>query len=96
MYTVYVLQSTTHTYLYVGLTHNLLKRVKQHQDGREKTTRPYRPFRLVYEEHVPSRARARTREKYLKSGCGKEWWKGGMAQSDIAASRRAAHHCKRG
>lgn len=75
MYTVYVLNSKKRTYLYVGLTNNISRRINQHQSGRVKTTSPYRPFQLVYSESFSTRQEARDREKYLKSGCGKEWLK---------------------
>jgi putative endonuclease len=75
MYTVYVLRSIQRKYLYVGLSNNIERRVKQHQEGREQTTRPYRPFELVYNEQFHTRQEARARERYLKSGSGKEWLK---------------------
>ena len=75
MFYVYVLQSQTRSYLYVGLTNNVKRRVDQHQAGREKTTRPYIPFKLLFTESFLNRVQARAREKYLKSGIGKEWIK---------------------
>lgn len=44
----------------------------EHNDGKNRTTRPYAPFRLIYSELVHTRIEARKREKYLKSGAGKE------------------------
>ena len=73
--TVYVLTSTVKNYLYVGLTNNLERRISQHNQGREKTTRSYRPFQLIHRENFPDRPSARIREKYLKSGSGKEFLK---------------------
>ncbi|MEK6566195.1 MAG: GIY-YIG nuclease family protein [Bacteroidota bacterium] len=70
---VYCISSQTRNYLYVGLTNSLLRRVKQHNEGKERTTRVYRPFELILEEQFRSRAEARLREKYLKSGVGKEF-----------------------
>jgi putative endonuclease len=75
MYYVYVLNSKTKKYIYVGLTNNLKRRIHQHQTGREKTTRPYRPFEVLKVETFPDRIQARQREKYLKSGIGKEYLK---------------------
>jgi putative endonuclease len=63
------------SYIYVGLTENLDRRIGEHQSGRNKTTRPYRPFRLILSEQHASRAEARDREKYLKTGGGKEYLK---------------------
>jgi len=75
MYYVYILNSKTKKYIYVGLTNNLKRRIHQHQTGREKTTRPYRPFEVLKVETFPDRIQARQREKYLKSGIGKEYLK---------------------
>ncbi|NWF87891.1 MAG: hypothetical protein HXY50_00350, partial [Ignavibacteriaceae bacterium] len=41
-----------------------------------RTTKPYAPFELVHSEIFPTRTEARDREKYLKSGVGKEFLKG--------------------
>ena len=68
---VYCLSSQTRKYLYVGMTNNVERRVREHNSGKERTTRAYRPFRLVYVEAFESRSEARIREKYLKSGRGK-------------------------
>ncbi len=40
-----------------------------------RTTKPYAPFKLVLKESFPDRTKARAREKYLKSGIGKEYLK---------------------
>jgi putative endonuclease len=37
------------------------------------------PFELVYVDECSSRSEARTREKYLKSGIGREFLKGRLA-----------------
>jgi putative endonuclease len=75
MYFTYALKSLERSYIYVGLTENLDRRIGEHQSGRNKTTRPYRPFRLILSEQHASRAEARDREKYLKTGGGKEYLK---------------------
>ena len=74
-YYVYVLRSLERKYIYVGLTNNIQRRIKEHQVGKERTTRSYRPFELILTEEYANRKEARVREKYLKSGCGKEWIK---------------------
>src|SRR3989338_3970338 len=90
---VYVLQSIQKTYIYVGLTHNVQERYKRHQNGREKTTRSYKPFNIILIEEYATRQEARIREKYLKSGCGKEWIKttfaGVVKLADLPAGRQA-------
>lgn len=57
------------------MTNNPERRIKQHQDGKEQTTAFYRPFKVLLIENFQDRPQARTREKYFKSGCGKEWIK---------------------
>ncbi|GGE41544.1 GIY-YIG nuclease family protein [Psychroflexus planctonicus] len=72
MFTVYAIYSLKRNYIYVGLTSNLENRLERHNAGREKTTRPYLPFKIIYTEVHPDRKSARKREKYWKSGIGKE------------------------
>jgi len=74
-YSVYALKREIRNYIYVGLTEDLNRRVGEHNGGKEKTTRPYRPFRLIFTEDYSDRMSARKREKYLKSGIGKEFLK---------------------
>jgi len=57
------------------MTSNLEERIKRHNRGYEKTTKPYRPFDLIYTEECENRIVARRREKYFKSGIGKEFLK---------------------
>jgi putative endonuclease len=73
MYKVYALKSLTRNYVYVGLTNDLEERLDRHNNGTNKTTSPYRPFKLIYTEDCTDRVEARKREKYLKSGIGKEF-----------------------
>ena len=57
------------------MTDNLQRRISQHQNGENATTAPYRPFHFFHSEGFLTRPEARTREKYLKSGVGKEFLK---------------------
>ena len=69
---IYALSSTERNYIYVGMTSNLKRRVSQHNAGKERTTRVYAPFQLIYVERCGDRVKCRAREKYWKSGVGKE------------------------
>ena len=75
MFFVYSIRSLNENYIYVGLTDNFERRFKEHQSGKNKTTKPYKPFKILLVEHYPTRQEARNREKYLKSGIGKEFLK---------------------
>lgn len=71
----YAISSQIRPYIYVGLTDDVTARVLRHNEGREKTTKPYRPFGLILSEEHIDRPAARIREKYLKSGQVKEFLK---------------------
>ncbi|MDF1612162.1 GIY-YIG nuclease family protein [Stygiobacter electus] len=72
MYYVYIISSTIRNYTYIGITNSLERRINQHNSGYNKTTKPYRPFKLIYFEELKDRKEARVREKYFKSGVGRE------------------------
>jgi len=75
MYIVYAIKSQSRNYIYVGMTSNLEERLHRHNAGYERTTKPYRPFTLIYQEEVDTRMEARKREKYFKRGIGKDFLK---------------------
>ena len=58
---------------YYGITDRLQKRIREHNAGRTRGDRGRGPFELVYKERFTNHATARVREKYLKSGAGREW-----------------------
>ena len=74
-YYVYAISSTSRKYIYVGITNNLKRRISDHNKGYNRTTKPYAPYTTIYTEEFNSRAKARIKEKKLKSGCGKEFLK---------------------
>ena len=74
-YFVYAIKSRKDKRIYVGISRNPQKRLKEHSDGRVKSTKFYRPWVLIYKKFSGSRAEARKEEKRLKSGFGKEFLK---------------------
>jgi putative endonuclease len=75
-YYVYAIKSTSRNYIYVGITGDIIRRVSEHNRGKERTTRPYLPFILIYNKVFDSRKEARIHEIKMKSGHGKELLKG--------------------
>jgi putative endonuclease len=71
----YVLRSQKDGGLYVGMTMDVKERVKEHNRGYNSSTRSRVPFTLIYSEKCASRGEAREREKYFKSGKGREFLK---------------------
>jgi putative endonuclease len=72
-YCVYAIKSEVRKYIYVGLSDNPERRVQQHNTGKERTTKPYALFKTILIEKYNSRPEARNREKYLKTGIGKDF-----------------------
>ena len=72
MFFAYVLQSTVAARRYVGSATDVVQREGQHNAGLCKSTKPWRPWRLVHQEAFESRAEAMRRERYLKTGKGRE------------------------
>ena len=69
---VYAISSVVRNYIYVGMTKDVDARLARHNKGREKITKPYAPFQLIYTEVCANRVKAREREKYWKSSIGKQ------------------------
>lgn len=70
-YYVYILQSKIKNFLYVGYTTNLRKRINNHNNGKEKSTKHYAPFELIFYEAYRSMLDAKRREEYFKTTKGK-------------------------
>jgi putative endonuclease len=65
-YYTYVLGSKKRSWIYVGVTIDLKKRMEQHHSGKSCATRKYLPVELVYYEAYRSLVDANNREKSLK------------------------------
>jgi putative endonuclease len=71
MHYVYLLQSETHAaQRYVGLTSDLKKRLATHNAGKSPHTSKFVPWVLVTYLAFSDEQKARTFERYLKSGSG--------------------------
>lgn len=73
MYFVYILRSEQFDRRYVGITDNLNRRLQEHNSGKMKSTKAYKPWKIVYHEETLNRIEARKREKYLKSAAGRKF-----------------------
>jgi putative endonuclease len=66
MFFVYILKSKKDNELYLGYTHDLRKRLKEHNSGLVRSTKHRRPWQLAYYEAYASRRDAIKREDNLK------------------------------
>ena len=72
MYFTYILKSLKNGDVYVGSTANLKQRIALHNKGRVKSTKAYRPWKLMEYYELNSRSEAVKKELFLKTGQQKE------------------------
>ena len=75
MFFVYILQSVLNGRFYIGYSESPERRLAEHNAGKVKSTKAYLPWEMVYIEEFESRDEAVKREKYLKSGIGRQFLK---------------------
>ena len=67
MFTVYVLKSENKGRYYVGFSADLEKRLQEHNAGKVRSTKAYKPWFIVYKEKFLNKILARKRELEIKS-----------------------------
>jgi len=75
MYYIYILLSLKDKQFYTGYTSDLEKRLKEHHEGKVKSTKNRRPLKFIYCEICLNQQDATHREKYLKTAWGKRYIK---------------------
>jgi putative endonuclease len=71
-YFVYILYSPAFKRTYASQTKDLSNRFTLHNTGRVRSTKPYKPWILIYSESYDSRAESMKREKWFKSKGGRK------------------------
>ncbi|HEX9664852.1 MAG TPA: GIY-YIG nuclease family protein [Patescibacteria group bacterium] len=66
MFYCYIIQSVEEGRYYIGSSDSL-KRVFEHNAGQVKSTKPHRPWKLVYYETFQTRSQAFKRGKQIKA-----------------------------
>jgi putative endonuclease len=74
-YYSYVLRSMKNEILYKGSTDDIEKRIQTHNAGKVKYSSKHLPWELVLSEEFETRTEAMKREKWYKTGVGREWIK---------------------
>ncbi len=72
MYSVYILRSLRNGDVYVGSCADVEKRFAQHNAGRVRSTKGYRPWELIEVQWFETRGEAVKQELFLKTGQQKE------------------------
>ena len=75
MFFVYVIYSELSGRYYKGRTQHLQLRLKAHNQGKVRSTKKFRPWKLVYYETFSSLKEASDREVYFKSAAGRRFLK---------------------
>ena len=83
MIIVYVLKSISENYHYIGHTKDLKNRLKLHNDGRVRTSKSHRPYKLIYKENFADTGEAIRRERFLKRGEGNIWLRNKLMKSNL-------------
>ena len=71
MYYTYILISEDGARTYTGVTSDIDRRLKEHNSGKEKSTRPHLPYKVLYVESHETMTSARRKEVYFKSTSGR-------------------------
>lgn len=66
MFYVYVLQSIQSGWLYIGVTDTIDRRIKEHNNGKVRSTKSYRPYQLIKTEKYLNKTEALKRERQIK------------------------------
>ena len=83
MYFVYVIKSINFEYTYVGHTNSIKQRLIDHNKGKTRSNKAYKPFDLMYFETYDSREKSIQRERYFKTGSGRELLKKILANAPV-------------
>jgi putative endonuclease len=75
MYTVYVLKNDLSGKRYIGQTANLSKRVERHNQRHRGYTGQDGAWKAIHTEEYRTRGEAVARERFLKTGQGREFLK---------------------
>jgi predicted GIY-YIG superfamily endonuclease len=80
---VYVLRNSLNIELYVGISDNPSRRLKEHNSGKNRYTKAFAPWTIVFLETYPDYMTAREREKYLKSASGKRFLRKYLSEQNL-------------
>lgn len=75
MFYVYCLKSENFDEFYFGYTRDLKRRLKEHNQKLNFSTKKYAPWKLIYYEACLNENDAKRREKYLKTSQGRRMFR---------------------
>ncbi|OGW67627.1 MAG: hypothetical protein A3A88_04465 [Nitrospirae bacterium RIFCSPLOWO2_01_FULL_62_17] len=87
MHYVYILLNEAKTRTYTGVSDDIEKRLKEHNEGKVKSSRHYRPHRVIYTEEFQTLSEARQKERFYKSTTGRRRLKEILAGSILPTDK---------
>jgi putative endonuclease len=72
VFLVYIIKAVSRNWFYVGLTANIEERLEDHNNNKNKSTKGFSPFKLIFVQVFKDRKTARDFEKFLKVRNNKE------------------------
>ena len=66
MFTLYIIQSASSKRKYIGITHDVQNRLREHNSGEVRSTKAYKPWIIAHVEQFSDKTSARKREIFLK------------------------------
>ena len=71
MHYVYILLNEAKARTYTGVADDVDKRLVEHNSGKVKSSRSYRPYKIIHTESFETLKEARQKEKFYKSTTGR-------------------------
>ncbi len=75
MFYIYCIESKINAELYFGYTNDLKRRLKEHNQKLNFSTKRYAPWKIIYYEACLNEIDAKRREKYLKTSQGRRMFR---------------------
>jgi putative endonuclease len=72
MYSVYILRNSASGRYYTGSTSDLRRRLEEHNTNQSRSTKNRGPWELIHHEDYQSLVEAVRRERYYKTGKGRD------------------------
>ena len=71
MYYVYILINLDRNKTYTGVTQDIQRRLKEHNQGKMAFSRKFAPYNILYMEKFATSSEAYTKERFYKSTSGR-------------------------
>jgi putative endonuclease len=83
MVTVYALFNLVNDEIYIGISNDITRRLKEHNSGKSHFTKAYKPWRVFYTELCSDYTSARSRELYFKTTTGRRELRKKLSESGL-------------